>query len=85
MTKENLQRYSEEGFGANRNERECGIGLKKIGERSSRVRRLLKGKLWTLNENNNDDDDAVYKILKAEIKAFSHKTAANSLEKRPRR
>jgi len=32
-TKENLERYSEEGFGTNRSEFECGIGSKKI-ERS---------------------------------------------------
>jgi len=27
------------------------------GERSSQVRLLLKGKIWTLNENGDDDDE----------------------------
>jgi len=30
--------------------------IKEDGERSSQVRPLLKGKIWTLNENEDEDD-----------------------------
>jgi len=32
------------------------VWIEEDEERSSPVRRLLKGKIWTLNENDNDDD-----------------------------
>jgi len=54
-TKEYLERYSEEGFGAIMSGLECGIGSKKM-EKDHYKSALLKRKIWTLNEN---DDDIV--------------------------
>jgi len=43
-TKENLKRYSEEGFGINRSGRECGIGLRKMEKVHRKSHPCLKGK-----------------------------------------
>jgi len=43
-TKENLERYSEEGFGTNRSGRECGI-------RSRKMRKIIAGQTPNLREH----------------------------------
>jgi len=45
-TKENLKRYSEEGFGANRSGR-VWHWIEEDGERTSQVQPMLEGKIWT--------------------------------------
>jgi len=47
-TKENLERYSEEGFGTNRSGRESGIGSRKIVKDHCKSDPcMLEGKTWT--------------------------------------
>jgi len=43
-TKENLERYSEEGFGTNRSGRECGIGSRKMERDHWKSDPCLEGK-----------------------------------------